>query len=437
MRLRRLAPVALAALFSLAAAPVAAAPTGSAADLSTPEPVIGHAVFNDPVGTAEAQNAVFLQLAGLIERVPAGQDIELTIYQFHATAAGAPKIADALVAAHDRGVNVRVIVDHISVPTPSAPNPPYTELKNALGSDDTASSYLVNCMDQFPDGPLRGCIGTRQYQWSAGSTPTHAYNHNKFALFSQVKLASGTVSDVVYQASSNIGPWDSQNAYNNALTYTDPRTYGYYHDYFDDLRDYRHSADGNNDYYTDSGTGTEFRVFFFPRHERPGTSFTDKYSDTVYNILRGVSCTHTNPDGSKHQTLIRMAMWALDRTAVAQELNALANAGCWVDIVYSNVSSGASKALNASAHLQVTKCDYTSDAGQRIRTHDKYFLINGGIGGDPGAHLWTGSPNIAWGELRQADEAMVRVLDQGIHDEYLHNFWHIRDTCRDHGGVII
>ncbi|BCJ37315.1 hypothetical protein Athai_48180 [Actinocatenispora thailandica] len=327
-------------------------------------------------------------------------------------------------------MHVRVIVDHAS-----AANAPVDTLRTALGSDDTAASYLVDCKDQFPDGPDRGCIGTRQYLWPGTSTPTTAYNHNKFALFSQVALSSGTVSDVVYQASANIGTWDSQDAYNNAFTYTDARTYGYYHQYFDDLRSYRHSSSGDNDYYRDSGTGTKYRVFFFPRHEPAGASFTDSSSDTVYNILRSVACTHTNPDGSKHQTLIRVANWALDRTDVAQQLDTLAQAGCWVDVVYSNVSSGANAALSSAKNLQVTKCDY-STGGRRIRVHSKYLLINGGITGDPGAHLWTGSPNIAWGELRQADEALLRVLDQGAHDEYLADFWHLRDTCRANGGVV-
>ncbi|GIL28108.1 phospholipase D-like domain-containing protein [Actinocatenispora comari] len=420
------------ALVATALVAVAAGAVGAtAASAATPEPVIGHAVFNDPAGSATAQDAVFTQLAGLIERVPAGQDIELTTYGFDVVAgAGAPDLAADLIAAYQRGVHVRVIVDHAS-----AANAPVDTLRSALGSDDTASSYVVDCKDQFPDGPDRGCIGTRQYLWPGTSTPTNAYNHNKFALFSQVALASGTVSDVVYQASANIGSWDSQNAYNNAFTYTDPRTYGYYAQYFDDLRDYRHSSTGDNDYYRDSGTGTRYRVFFFPRHEPAGASFTDSSSDTVYNILRSVACTHTNPDGSTHQTLIRVANWALDRTDVAQQLDTLAQDGCWVDVVYSNVSTGADAALSSTRNLQVTKCDYSTD-GRRIRLHSKYLLINGGITGDPGAHLWTGSPNLAWGELRQADEAMLRVLDQGSHDEYLADFWHVRDTCRANGGIV-
>lgn len=426
--MRRRALVAAAALAALSA-PAAVPSAASAA--TTPEPVVGHAVFSDPAGTAAQQNAVFTQLAGLVERVPAGQDIELSTYGFDVvTTTGAPDLAADLIAAYDRGVHVRVIVDHAS-----AGNAPVTTLRAALGADDTTPSYVVDCKDQYPSGPDRGCIGTRQYTWPGSTTPTSAYNHTKFATFSQVALAGGTVSDVVYQASANIGTWDAANAYNNAFTYSDARTYGYYRQYFEDLRAYRHTAAGDNDYYTDSGTGTEYRVFFFPRHEAAGTGFTDSSTDTVYNILKSVACTHKDPDGSTHQTLVRVANWALDRTDVAQQLNALANAGCWVDVVYSNVSSGAAGALTAAKNLQVTKCDYTVN-GQRVRVHSKYLLINGGISGDPGAHLWTGSPNLAWGELRQADEALLRVLDQGAHDEYLRDFWSVRDTCRANGGIV-
>ncbi|TWD79456.1 hypothetical protein FB561_0514 [Kribbella amoyensis] len=30
----------------------------------------------------------------------------------------------------------------------------------------------------------------------------------------------------------------------------------------------------------------------------------------------------------------------------------------------------------------------------------------------------------------------IRVMGRTVHDEYLRNFWHLRDTCRANGGVI-
>jgi phosphatidylserine/phosphatidylglycerophosphate/cardiolipin synthase-like enzyme len=402
------------------------------ADAAGADPVVGHAVFNDPTGTAAQQNAIFIQLAGLIDRVPAGEEIRMTIFGFDTPdtpdAPDAPDLVDHFLAAYQRGVHVKIILDQ-----GQAGNGPHTRLKAALGSDDSQNSWVVTCGDQFPN-TKRGCIGTRVKQWS--DSTAYADNHNKFALFSKVRMNDGSVqSNVVYVASANIGVWDANESYNNAFTYSDPGTYGAYGKYFEDLRRYRYSAAGNNNYYTDSGSGTDYRAFFFPRQEGAGKSYEDPGTDTIVNTLNSVYCTYHEADGSKHQTDVRIAMWAFTRPAIAEKLTSLRKAGCWVDVVYSNASQDVLDALKVSGGPQLTKCNFNVGPGLDIRVHSKYMLIDGGFDNDIIPRVYMGSHNYAWSSLRQEDENLLRIMGRGPHTEYLNNFYKVRDTCRAHGGA--
>ncbi|MEU8227917.1 phospholipase D-like domain-containing protein [Kribbella sp. NPDC048915] len=430
MRLALLLPhilLAAAAVELLAAAAVPAEPA------AVPDPVIGHAVFNDPAGSTTAQNAIQIQLAGLIDRVPAGEEIQGSFFGFDppdtADTATDPDIVDRLVAAHARGVKVRLVVDQKSAATPAT-----NRLRAAIGSAENQPSYVVHCADKSPAGTIRGCIATRVKQWSDG--PVTPYNHNKFFTFSKIRHSGGAeVGSVVYQASANLGIWDQNEAYNNALTYSDPKTYGAYRTYFSDLLAYRSVPGGNNNYYKDSGSGTDYRVFFFPRQERAGQPFDDPATDTVYNSLGSVHCSYTEPDGSRHQTDVRVAMWDFNRPAIAQRLAQLRKDGCWVDVVLTNANDAVMSALK-SAPVQITRCNYNVAPGIDIRVHSKYLIIDGGYDDDIVPRVFTGSHNFSYSALRQADESLVRVMGRTIHTEYLQNFWQIRDTCRAKGGII-
>ncbi|MET9316805.1 phospholipase D-like domain-containing protein [Kribbella sp. NPDC003505] len=68
--------------------------------------------------------------------------------------------------------------------------------------------------------------------------------------------------------------------------------------------------------------------------------------------------------------------------------------------------------------------------------HSKYLLIDGGYDDDIVPRVYTGSHNFSYSTLRQADESMVRVMGRTVHDEYLRNFWHVRDTGWAKGGVV-
>ncbi|MFC0064346.1 phosphatidylserine/phosphatidylglycerophosphate/cardiolipin synthase family protein [Umezawaea endophytica] len=414
---------------ALTTSPVTALPAMAAVE---PDPLVGHGVFNDPAGAVAAQNAIYAQLGRLIDRVPAGGEVLGSVMDFDppntADTADAPDIVDRLIAASQRGVKVKFITVAHSANTQAT-----TRLRAALGSNDAAGSYVVHCKDQFPNGPDRGCIATRAKEWSTGTVS--AYNHSKFFTFSSVVLNNGTsIPNVVYQSSSNLTQWDENEAYNNAFTWTDARTYAAYRTYFEDLRRYRYTAAGNNNYYQDTGSGTDYRAFFFPRQEPSGRPFDDPQTDTIHNTLQSVACSYTE-NGTKRQTDIRIAMLDFNRPAIAQKLAELKGKGCWVDVVLTNANDAVISALT-NARIQTTRCDWNNGPGLDIRVHSKYMLLDGAYDDDIIPRVYTGSHNYSYSALRQADEQVVRIMGRTVHDEYLRNFWSVRDTCRSHDGII-
>ena len=400
------------------------------ASAAEPDPVMNRAVFNRPINSVAEQNAIFIQLARIIDRVPAGEEIQMSFFGFSVSdvtdSATTPDLPGRLIKAHHRGVRVKIILDQGTVGAR-----PYQRLQPVLGSTDTAGSYIVHCADKFPSQD-RGCIGTRAIEYST-STVT-AYNHNKFLTASKVVLDNGTtVSNVVYQASANLGWWDANEAYNNAVTFGDAATYQAYRTYFADLRAHRYSSTGDNDYYWVMPTGTTYKAHFFPRRERSGQPVSDPATDTVVNILNSVACSYDDA-GTRRQTDVRVNMYSFTRVEVAKKLTALRNAGCWVDVVYSEINNSVLAALGSN--VQLTRCNYNVAPGRDIRVHSKYMLVDGAYDDDIVPRVFTGSHNFAVSALRQADETLLRIMGRGMHDDYLRDFWHVRDTCRARGGAI-
>lgn len=179
---------------------------------------------------------------------------------------------------------------------------------------------------------------------------------------------------------------------------------------------------------------TRCKAHFFPRRERSGQPVADPATDTVVSILNAVAACSYDDGGTRRQTDIRVNMYSFTRPEVAKRLTALRNAGCWVDVVFTEANDAVLAALGNN--IQLTKCNFNIGPGLDVRTHNKYMLIDGAYDDDIVPRVYTGSHNFAISALRQADETLLRVMGRDLHDEYLRDFWHVRDTCRARGGAI-
>ncbi|AQZ63496.1 hypothetical protein BKM31_20315 [[Actinomadura] parvosata subsp. kistnae] len=402
------------------ATPAAAAGVAMSVTAGAP-PVIDRPVFNNPSGTLQERRAIFSQLIGLIDGTPAGEQIRGSVF-----AIGDQEVVDALLAAHRRGVSVKVILDDstyvVAATHQEYANPAYDALKAGLGTDDTQRSWAVVCDDQFEDADGvddadRGCLSSKR-----GS-----YNHNKYFIFSRTgPFADGTTrSKVVFQSSSNITAWDADSAFQDSVTFADDAVYDGYLSYHDLEYTTRHRADVTANPYFSTRTGSTYRAYFTPR---PDPNPTNPASDPLVNALNEVSCSYVGTDGAKHQTDVRIAhtFFYNTRPQVADKLADLRRKGCWVDIVARHIDSDIASRLT-QAGIRFRECQGDNTAGPY--PHNKYLLIDGDYGGDITPRVYTGSANLIGDSVRAADEAFVRITSADYHRAYLQHFYLLQRGC--------
>ena len=100
------------------------------------------ALFNDPTGGFSEQRRLFIHIRRSISSVPPGGAIRIAVMSF-----ADKRIADALVAAYERGVRVKLIFAGANV------YPPMARLRDRIGTDPSARSFVVICENS--------CRGTR------------------------------------------------------------------------------------------------------------------------------------------------------------------------------------------------------------------------------------------------------------------------------------
>ncbi|MEU0005738.1 phospholipase D-like domain-containing protein [Streptomyces sp. NPDC006314] len=388
------------------------------------KPIVNGPVFNDPLGTPTQRKAIFTQLVQLIDATPAGAQIRGSMYEFRDQ-----EVANALLAAHRRGVDVKLIVDdstYVGANGAEYANPAYQSLRTGLGTNDAARSWVVVCDDRFEDTDgvddvQRGCLSV--------APPGPAYNHNKFFIFSRIgPFDDGTsYSKVVFQTSSNLSDWYKTESFNDAVTFANAAVYDGYASYHEKLRHGRTLARGDNNAYFSTPSGSTYRGFFFPRGD---TSYYNPASDTVVNALNEISCTYTGSDGLRHQSDIRIVMYSFygSRVQVADKLAQLRGRGCWIDLIYAESDSTITTKLN-TAGIQHRRCRIPNGPGIDVRPHNKQLLIDGYYNGDTTPRVYTGSANLTGSSLRSADEALVRIASASYHSKYLSAFYRIRSAC--------
>ncbi|WP_168200865.1 phosphatidylserine/phosphatidylglycerophosphate/cardiolipin synthase family protein [Allokutzneria sp. NRRL B-24872] len=322
------------------------------------------AVFNDP-RTPGQQRVIVDHLRSLIKGAAVGSTVSIAIFHFNDGG-----VLGDLVAARDRGVKVRVVLDSKHSAKPAA-----VELVKKLGTDRSKPSWAVVCTKG------RACIG------NAG-TPIM---HNKFFLFSDT---SGS-KNVVVQGSANLTPGNTTKMWNNSVTLAgNTGLYNSYLRYFTDLV----AQKKNNDYFRSDLSGNA-KTYFFPRAG----------SDTITNVLGNVDCAGG--------TIIRVAMWNFSRDGIAAKLRSLADKKCRVEVMHTKLDTGSAGHLKNHPRITVKKIP-----GNLI-VHSKYMLIEGTYAGQKHSKwVFTGSHNYTDAALHQNDEALLRLHSAPLHDQYRANF---------------
>jgi phosphatidylserine/phosphatidylglycerophosphate/cardiolipin synthase-like enzyme len=190
-------------------------PTQSTTKAATPRPATSTLIqFSDPWSTQmAAQFRLHRTQLAAIKAAPAGATIHLVMYTF-ATA----WVGRAILAAHRRGVNVRVIIDDHE-------NYRWTKrLQAALGTDQHRRSYVVRCH--------LACASDVTYPRRRSAGTIRSYVHAKWLIIDR----SGTDRDVVMIPSENLTPAAAEQSNDLMVLRGDQAVYSFLRERFDIMR---------------------------------------------------------------------------------------------------------------------------------------------------------------------------------------------------------
>ncbi|HJP89567.1 MAG TPA: phospholipase D-like domain-containing protein [Candidatus Limnocylindrales bacterium] len=385
-----LASAALSAILVLS--PIGAGVASADAILSGP-------TFNIPIGTVDQQNPILNKLKYAIDHTYSGQTIRMAFFSLTVQS-----FADKLIAAHKRGVNVRLIQDDHEI------GPMWKQIVSVLGSNTTKRSWAVVCH--------RSCYSDEE----------PSYMHAKFYMFSK----SAGVPLIVMITSANPTWTQARVGWNDMYTITRNSTiYSASRTYFEQMTAGAvQDAKGDqsvgvpiNKYFT--ATSGKYKTYYFPI----GGAGPD--ADPMYGVMSNIRCNGTASGyGSNGHTTIKIAMyqWAALRVRLAEKLWDLDNTGCIVEVIYNpgatdkEVLAALKKPGGKYGGIKVTPAydDANKDGILDHFLHHKFMLINGIYAGDTSVKMvFTGSANWTNTALHYGNEISLKIIDSSVYSAYL------------------
>ena len=353
------------------------------------------AVFSDPL--LDRAGAVSERLCSYFKQADAGSTISLAAFVI--SGQSGEDYVDQLLAAHERGVNIQVVMDGWQIS-----KAPSARLINALGTDSSRGSWVSVCANKSPEGNTSSCQGTKGM-------------HNKFALFSSL---SGK-RNVVVQSSANVTDVNHVSYWNNALTVTgDDGLYRAYHSYHSDMARMVQTPDYNR---TETSRG--------PAGVAVSRFFPVATADPVAQRLSELQCKNKNSS-----VAVIMSEWDGTRAAIAEELARLKAEGCEVTVATGPVDGQVAGVLDA-AGIERRTVEDTSTTG---RVHSKYFVVSGmRDAASPeknrgnASFVFTGSHNYNSTSLRRNDEAILELHNRSVVKAYQANAQRLMDIGESSG----
>lgn len=345
--------------------------------------------FNDPYGTPAEQYKILKDMNDGLRNAPKGSTVRIAMYS-----GGVESFNDAVIKAHQRGVNVKIVTSGHSASWSYWP-----KIKKALGSDTKSRSFAISC-------PV-ACFSTK-----AGT-----YQHSKFLTFSQ----TGTAKQVVMVSSANQTSAQAEQGWNNMYTIVgNEGQYRAFYRYFDAMSASA-SINDNVDYYRRATSGP------FTATLSPSQSYR---THPYIQILDNVKCQAKGSYGYKGRTTIRLAMsiWNPSQQKVADKLVTLANQGCRVQVLGSarGMSDGIKKALSKKTkvpiELRTASDDVNGDGTYDKYVHDKALAISGGYGRTQIKAVWTGSFNLSRNAFRYNNDVMLKIQSARAWQSYTDHF---------------
>lgn len=347
------------------------------------------ATFNRPIGPKREQRAIFREMNRVIAATPPGATIRFAVFSFTLKS-----MADQLIEAHERGVNVQMIFNGHKAYKQER------RLQRELGTNSRRRSFAMFCE--------KSCRGDRGQM------------HQKVFLFSE----AGQAENIVMVGSNNITRNNAENQWSDVYTVVgDAALFFTYAGVFDQMK-----TDRPRPTPYISATVNGYGPQFYPDPD------ATQWTDPLYAEVSKISCTgaaegygtlsDVDIDGNglldDRVTTVRLSQhaWNGDRGVyLARKVAELKRSGCDVKLIYGT-------GLGAVVRNVLTRAEIPMSGGtvKHKRTHQKLLFVSGVYDGDPAsARVWTGSHNWSDRALRR-DDTVLQIPGLDAFNEYNANF---------------
>ncbi len=366
--------------------------------------------FNDP-HIRSRHFTIEKRVIDTIRHVPKGETIRIAVYSFDRM-----PVADALIAAHRRGVKVQMLVnDHQDTRAMKA-------VRAVLGANRFGKSFIYKCK--------ASCRGT-----------ANQYNnlHSKFYSFTR----AGKSKDVMAIGSANMTLNAVLHQWNDLYFMSgNEQLFAQFTNLFSDMKhDYSKRRPARFFCGTPANGATcddsvdKYTTWAFPKLSGPK-------NDLVLDMLNKVQCLTPDGHGGQTRTRLALAMHTMRGKRgdyIASAIRQKYAEGCDFRVDYGLIGFHTKQILGAVTPrgripLRSTGLDYHPDDDFDLNhdgeddvildfySHQKYFVIQGTYNGVPNTNMvLTGSSN--WASLSTAnDEIWFTVHGTTVVHKYLDNF---------------
>lgn len=357
------------------------------------------AAFNVPWGNEVERTRLMRRIVTAVRHTRRGETIRFAMYSFDRQT-----MADALIAAHRRGVHVQLVVNDNW--TSAATN----RLKRVLGTNHRRRHFVVICHQSCRGG--------------------HGNAHLKVYSFTR----AGGARHVFMTGSTNITRRAVSLQWNDLYTlYGDRKLFSTWVTYFNQLSRDRRIKPRRIQYTSRPWTATFTRTAEEPE-ARTVARANSKSHDPVLRHLRDVTCRARRGTGVHGRTVLRIMMYAWygqRGTRIAKRVAYLQRHGCDVRAIL-NVASGTVRGVlrRAGVLMRSAAWDYTLEHKPNIYSHLKVYTVNGTYRDRPTRTVWTGSEN--WSPIGFINDEITLQVNKGpVYRRYARFFrwmWNGRST---------
>jgi phosphatidylserine/phosphatidylglycerophosphate/cardiolipin synthase-like enzyme len=358
--------------------------------------------FNDPEDPT-AQMKIMGPIIESIDSASCGQTVRVAMYSISSGQPG-PDFANALIAAHQRGVIVKALMDAHS------DNAVWQSLVSELGNDPRASSFAALCPG--------GCLS------HFGGSSLHA----KYYMLSGGLDANRTVT----VSSANPTSAQASTAWNSSATVKgNVALYDSYVRYFTAMAKGAINGPGPlaPDYYS-STSATAARKLSPPSYQWPkARSKSDTWVDFLNNIKAPATIniamfqwTSHGKAGERNYLELPKKLVSLAKTGV--KIHILITAG----MVDDSVQNYLKNRPNINVHDTTRGTD--ANGNGRHYTHDKYMMVSGNYAGAANSRIvFVGSSNWTSNGIWHNDESDLKLTGSSSYDTFMADWQNQYDRC--------